>query len=96
MNPTDLEALGIEPPAVIKGTTQSPIEGQSFAHAFNDGKAKSKHEVQYFEMMGHRSIYHNGWRAVCPWPGTSFAEAGMGFGMPSDAAKLTELDANNW
>ena len=96
MVPTVLEALGIEPPAVIKGTTQSPIEGQSFAHAFNDGKAKSKHEVQYFEMMGHRSIYHNGWRAVCPWPGTSFAEAGMGFGMPIDAAKLTELDANNW
>ena len=27
-------------------------------------------------MMGHRSIYHDGWRAVCPWPGTSFTEAG--------------------
>jgi arylsulfatase A-like enzyme len=47
-------------------------------------------------MMGHRSIYHDGWRAVCPWPGTSFKEAGMFFGAPIDKDKLTELDANNW
>ncbi len=38
--------------------------------------AASKHRTQYFEMLGHRSIYHDGWRAVCPWPGPSFAEAG--------------------
>ncbi len=47
-------------------------------------------------MMGHRSIYHDGWRAVCPWPGTSFKEAGMFFGAPMDKDKLTELDAKGW
>jgi arylsulfatase len=47
-------------------------------------------------MIGHRSVYHDGWRAVCPWPGTSFAEAGHGFGDPISAEKLTELDAKNW
>jgi hypothetical protein len=47
-------------------------------------------------MMGHRSIYHDGWRAVCPWPGTSFAEAGIPFGTPLPAEKLTELDASGW
>ena len=47
-------------------------------------------------MMGHRSIYHDGWRAVCPWPGPSFKEAGAGFGAPITAAKLTELDAKHW
>lgn len=47
-------------------------------------------------MMGHRSIYHDGWRAVCPWPGPSFKEAGMGFGMPINYDKLTELDAEGW
>ena len=26
-------------------------------------------------MFGHRAIDHDGWRAVCPWPGPSFAEA---------------------
>ena len=47
-------------------------------------------------MMGHRSIYHDGWRAVCPWPGTSFTEAGAFFGAPIDKDKLTELDAKGW
>jgi len=96
MMPTVLEALRIEAPTSIKGVTQSPIEGHSFAHALDDGKAKSKHVTQYFEMMGHRSIYHDGWRAVCPWPGTSFTESGLPFGAPIDAAKLTELDAKGW
>ena len=59
-------------------------------------KAPSKHITQYFEMFGHRSIYHDGWRAVCPWPGTSFVESGLGFGAPIDAKKLTELDAKGW
>ena len=40
----------------------------------------TRHHTQYFEMIGHRAIYHDGWRAVCPWPGPSFAEAGVGFG----------------
>jgi len=96
MVPTVLEALGIAAPTAIRGVTQSPIEGHSFAHAFNDGKASGKHLTQYFEMMGHRAIYHDGWRAVCPWPGPSFTEAGKGFGEPISAATLTELDAKGW
>jgi arylsulfatase len=47
-------------------------------------------------MLGHRSIYHDGWRAVCPWPGTSFVESGRTFGTPIPAEMLTELDANGW
>ncbi|MEB3338566.1 MAG: arylsulfatase [Leptolyngbyaceae bacterium] len=94
--PTVLEALKLEPPATIRGVTQSPIEGISFAHTFATADAPSQHKTQYFEMMGHRSIYHDGWRAVCPWPGASFAEAGQGFGMPISAEKLTELDATTW
>ncbi len=96
MVPTVLEALGLEPPTSIKGVTQSPIQGHSFAGAFNDGKAPGQHITQYFEMFGHRSIYHDGWRAVCPWPGTSFKEAGLPFGAPIDKDKLTELDAKGW
>ncbi|MGL4379075.1 MAG: arylsulfatase [Microcoleaceae cyanobacterium] len=96
MVPTVLEALGLEPPESVKGVTQSPIEGVSFAHTFENVNAPSQHVTQYFEMMGHRSIYHKGWRAVCPWPGPSFTEAGQGFGMPISAEKLTELDATKW
>lgn len=96
MVPTVLEALGLDPPEAIKGVTQSPIEGVSFAHTFEKADTSGKHITQYFEMMGHRSIYHDGWRAVCPWPGPSFTEAGQGFGMPIPAEKLTELDATGW
>ena len=96
MVPTVLDAIGLEPPATIRGVTQSPIEGVSLAHTFNDDKAASKHITQYFEMMGHRSLYHDGWRAVCPWPGTSFTESGRTFGTPITFDMLTELDSKGW
>jgi hypothetical protein len=96
MVPTVLEALKVDPPERIKGVTQSPIQGVSFAHTFDNPAAPTKHLTQYFEMMGHRSIYHEGWRAVCPWPGPSFKEAGKPFGMPIPADVLTDLDAHKW
>ncbi|RCV64512.1 arylsulfatase [Methanophagales archaeon] len=96
MVPTVLDLLDREAPTSIKGVSQAPIEGVSFAQTFEDAEAPSKHNTQYFEMLGHRSLYHNGWRAVCPWPGPSYTEAGTGFGNPISAEKLTELDATNW
>ncbi len=75
----------------------SPIEGVSFAHVFQDAKAESRHKTQYFEMFAHRSIYHDGWRAVCPVPGTSFKESGTFFGMLTlTEDMLRELDAKHW
>lgn len=95
--PTVLDALKIAAPTQIRGVTQAPIHGVSFAHVFDDAIAPTRHRTQYFEMMGHRAIYHDGWRAVCPVPGPSFAEAGMGFGeMIIDEAKLRQLDAEGW
>ena len=41
-----------------------PITGTSFAYSFGDGHAQSKKHVQYFENMGHRAIYADGWKAV--------------------------------
>jgi arylsulfatase A-like enzyme len=97
MVPTVLEAFGIEPPEQIRGVTQSPIEGISFAHTFKDAKTESNHHTQYFEMFAHRSIYHDGWRAVCSFPGPSFTEAKVFFGqLPLTEEKLRELDAKGW
>ncbi|MEO6835244.1 MAG: hypothetical protein ABI231_04985 [Candidatus Tumulicola sp.] len=70
--------------------------GVSFARAFDSAAATSKHRTQYFEMFGHRAVHHDGWRAVCPWPGTSFVESGLPFGAPITHDKLTELDATAW
>ena len=96
MVPTVLDALGLEAPTTIKGVTQSPLEGVSLASCFADGTAPSRHHTQYFEMFGHRSLYHDGWRAVCPWPGPSFRESGRGFGDLIDATRLNQLDAEGW
>ena len=96
MVPTVLDLLGIEPPTAIRGVTQSPLHGVSLAHTLDDADASARRHTQYFEMLGHRAIYHDGWRAVCPWPGPSFTEAGVGFGEPISAEKLTELDATGW
>ena len=98
--PTVLDAIGIEAPATIRGVAQSPVHGVSFRHTFDDPTAGSLHTTQYFEMFAHRSIYHDGWKAVCPWVGTSFAEAGEKgrmFGL-SELTRdlLDELDANEW
>ena len=97
--PTVLDALGITPPLSIRGVSQAPIEGVSFAHSFDDADVPTRHHTQYFEMFGHRSIYHDGWRAVCPWPGPNFTEAatkGRHYGDPITAAVLADIEANDW
>ncbi|MFV1969693.1 MAG: arylsulfatase [Acidimicrobiia bacterium] len=97
--PTILDALGIEAPTAIRGVSQSPIQGVSFAHSFDDGAADSKRTSQYFEMFGQRSMYYEGWKANCPLPGPSFVEAaekGRYFGMPLTGELLDDLDAHDW
>jgi arylsulfatase len=96
MVPTVLDALRLEPPAAVRGVTQSPIHGVSFARTFADPAAPTRHRTQYFEMFAHRAIDHDGWRAVCPWPGPSFTEAGVPFGAVLTAQALTGLDARHW
>ncbi|QOV44614.1 arylsulfatase [Streptomyces chromofuscus] len=96
MVPTVLDTLGIERPDVIRGVAQSPLQGISFAHTFDAPSAPTNHHTQYYEMFGHRALDHDGWRAVCPWPGPSFTEAGSPWGTPLNAETLTSLDANNW
>jgi arylsulfatase A-like enzyme len=96
MMPTVLDALGIEPPMQIRGVSQSPIQGISLKDTFDNPNAENKHKTQYFEMFGHRSIYHNGWRAVCPYPGPSFSESTVPLGTPIDEKRLRELDAKGW
>ena len=99
MVPTVLDALGVEAPAAIRGVEQSPIEGVSFAHTFDAPDAATKHATQYFEMFGHRSLYHEDWRAVCPWPAPNFTEAaqlGRTLGDPITPEVLDRLDREGW
>jgi arylsulfatase A-like enzyme len=99
MVPTVLEALGIEPPETIRGVTQSPIEGVSFAHTFNEANAPTKHITQYYEMFGNRAIYSDGWRANSGFPGPSYAEGiekGRKMGGLITPEVLDELETSGW
>ncbi|MEI7573228.1 MAG: sulfatase/phosphatase domain-containing protein, partial [Phenylobacterium sp.] len=73
ITPTVLEVTGVQAPAEIHGVTQQPIEGTSFAYAFDEGAEPTRKRTQYFEMLGHRGLWHEGWKAVT-WhrPGTDF------------------------
>ncbi|GAB5470679.1 MAG: arylsulfatase [Rhodospirillales bacterium] len=67
--PTILEVCGYEAPTAIKGIDQQPIDGISMAYAFAPGaedlrKVPSRKKHQYFEMLGHRGIWSEGWKAV--------------------------------
>jgi len=74
--PTIYELVGITPPTVVDGIVQDPIDGVSLAYSFGDPSAEGRHNTQYFEIMGSRAIYHDGWIASAlgprlPWvPGT--------------------------
>jgi arylsulfatase A-like enzyme len=70
--PTLLEAAGVVAPAMLNGVPQKPIEGVSMVYSFDDAKAPSRRHTQYFEMLGNRAMYHDGWvaattPAIAPW-----------------------------
>jgi arylsulfatase A-like enzyme len=74
--PTLLEALALEAPKVLNGVAQRPLEGVSFAHTFGDGAARTKKAVQYYEMIGSRALWADGWKAVVEQPqGAPLTEA---------------------
>ena len=70
--PTILEILDIEVPEGIDGVDQQPMDGVSMLYTFEQADAPSRHETQYFEALGNRAIYHDGWIASArhgrlPW-----------------------------
>jgi arylsulfatase len=72
ITPTILEAAGIDAPQVVDGIAQKPMDGTSLLYTLADPKAPERHRTQYFEVFGHRSLYHDGWMASAfhsrlPW-----------------------------
>ena len=69
--PTILEATGIPEPQVVDGVPQIPIQGTSMVYSFDDANAPERHTKQYFEIIGNRGLYQDGWLArttvKLPW-----------------------------
>lgn len=61
--PTILEAIGLQAPAVANGVRQQPVDGISMIYTFDAPDAPDRRHTQYFEQLGNRAIYHDGWLA---------------------------------
>ena len=61
--PTIYEAAGITPPTMMDGAEQKPLEGVSLVYTFDNANAPTRHSTQYFELVGNRAIYKDGWMA---------------------------------
>jgi len=91
--PTILELAGIDAPAKVNGIEQTDIHGDSMVYSFNDAELKSTHDTQYFEILGNRGIYHDGWIASCfhgrlPW----IRYAGFEFDGPQEVWELYNIE----
>ncbi|HEY9114830.1 MAG TPA: arylsulfatase [Bacteroidales bacterium] len=88
--PTILDATGIPAPEMIDGIEQRPMDGVSMTYTWDpaNAHAPSQRTTQYFEMLGNRAIYHDGWIAATtpanlPWK--------LSFGTPPDV-----ITGYNW
>jgi arylsulfatase A-like enzyme len=61
--PTIYDVVGIKAPKRVDGVPQEPIDGISMKYTFSDANAPGRKKSQYFEVMGSRAIYHEGWIA---------------------------------
>jgi len=68
---------------MINGVKQTPIEGTSLVYTFDVAKAPTHHPTQYFEMLGNRGIYHDGWMASTTPLRLPWAKAAPGVASPS-------------
>ena len=100
--PTILEAAGLPAPEFVAGIQQQPIDGASIAYSFADAKAPERHVTQYFEILGNRGIYHQGWMActmhAIPWesaPERTFAEDIWELYAPDDWSQAHNLATAN-
>jgi arylsulfatase len=66
--PTILDALGIEPPETIGGHVQRDFDGVSMRYSFDSAPLPSARRTQFYSMLGSRSIWHDGWKAVTTHP----------------------------
>ena len=58
---TVLDAAGIPAPTHVDGIKQQPMHGFTFADSYADSDAAERHTQQYFETIGNRAMYKDGW-----------------------------------
>ena len=61
IGPTILDIAGIPMPTHIDGVEQQPMHGVTFADSLTDADTPEHHTQQYFETIGNRAMYKDGW-----------------------------------
>ncbi len=73
--PTLAELCGVKVPDSRHGVRAPEMVGASFAATLEDGSAPSTHPEQYYELLGHRGYYRDGWSVVtCHRPRRPFSQ----------------------
>lgn len=67
---TIYEVLGITPPTKVDGVVQDSLDGVSMVYTFADANAPGRKTLQYFENLGSRALYAEGWMASVFGPRT--------------------------
>lgn len=62
--PTILDCVGLRAPTQVDGVDQLPLAGRSMRYTFDDPEAEDVRSTQYFELLGSRAIFHDGWKAT--------------------------------
>jgi len=91
--PTILDVAGLPAPTHVDGIEQKPFDGISMRYTFDDPDAPGRRTTQYFEMMGNRAIYHDGWVAGCRHGKLPWQTAGSA-GFDDDTWELYDIDAD--
>lgn len=63
--PTILDVLGLEKPESIKGIAQQDYHGISMKYTFQSSDEPTHRHVQYYEQVGNRGIWKDGWKLLC-------------------------------
>jgi len=82
--PTILDLVEVSVPAVYRGVEQLPVDGVSMLGSIADPSVLPEPRTQYFETLGHRAIWSNGWKAV------AFHQRGSAF--ETDVWELYHVD----
>ncbi len=94
--PTILDIAGIPEPETVDGIEQEPMHGTSFSSSLTNGSAPEHRTQQYFETLGNRGMYKDGWWLAMktqriPWVLTPEALAPYAPGVWDPDAEPAEL-----
>ena len=64
------DIIGVPMPESVHGHTQEPLDGVSMRYTFDNAAAPGVKQTQYFEVLGSRGLFHQGWMASVFGPRT--------------------------